>query len=236
MATRATRTDWVQQSHTEFHEQVNDTWAYINPSTTSKLTAFGYGSNTPGYLWIMNTFKPALDLFNAAFVAWEDASERTKVKQLNLETTEKALKTHYRTLYKMFTGNVAVANADLESMEMPKRHSGGNVPVPAPTTRVRFTIKLGGPAEILLNYGDEHDTEGHAKPAEAHGAEFCYLVSDTMPLNWDELVHSVFSTRTPCHLTFAGDQRGKRVYIAGRWENPTGKKGPWSDILSSPIP
>jgi hypothetical protein len=48
--------------------------------------------------------------------------------------------------------------------------------------------------------------------------------------------HSVFDTRTPMKLVFSGEQRGKSLYFAMRWENNMGEKGLWNDIISTIIP
>ena len=229
-------TDWIRTTNAGFYGQVNDTWAYINPSTTTKLTTFGYPSGSPGYVWITGTFKPALEVFNAAYLAWEDVSERTKVKRLTFDATKDVLKKHYRTLYRMFKGNVAIANADLESMAMPVRRSGGNTPVQPPKSRAGATVRIEGPGTIGIYYADEHTPFSRAKPPGVRGGEIRYVVSETMPQDWSELVHSTFSSRTPCLLTFSGDQRGHKLYFAIRWENTTGEKGPWSEIYFTVIP
>ncbi|MDR1864959.1 MAG: hypothetical protein LBR08_05235 [Bacteroidales bacterium] len=68
------------------------------------------------------------------------------------------------------------------------------------------------------------------------GAEIRWLISATPPVNWDDLRHSEFDTRSPFTMSFSGDQRGQTVYFALRWENNTGEKGPWCEIQSAIIP
>jgi hypothetical protein len=43
-------------------------------------------------------------------------------------------------------------------------------------------------------------------------------------------------TRTPHVLEFTEPQRGQTVYLALRWQNEKGEKGPWSEIQSTVIP
>jgi hypothetical protein len=50
------------------------------------------------------------------------------------------------------------------------------------------------------------------------------------------LSYSEFNTKPPFTLSFHGEQRGKTVYFALRWENTTGEKGPWSEIENAIIP
>jgi hypothetical protein len=55
---------------------------------------------------------------------------------------------------------------------------------------------------------------------------------DEKPKDWEELIHSTFSTRSPFRLSFKGTDRGKVLYFALRWDNTRGEKGPWSEILN----
>jgi hypothetical protein len=49
-------------------------------------------------------------------------------------------------------------------------------------------------------------------------------------------VHSSFATHPPFSLPFDLADTGKRLWYAARWENTTGQKGPWSEIMSVIIP
>jgi hypothetical protein len=69
-----------------------------------------------------------------------------------------------------------------------------------------------------------------------HGAEICWAVLDTPPVNWSQLVNSSFDTASPFRLSFEGEMRGRRLYFALRWENTRGAKGPWSEIQDTVIP
>jgi hypothetical protein len=44
------------------------------------------------------------------------------------------------------------------------------------------------------------------------------------------------TTRSPYTITFEEEERGKSVYIALRWQNKKGKKGPFTVIQSAIIP
>ena len=74
------------------------------------------------------------------------------------------------------------------------------------------------------------------KPFGQHGVEIAWVIRDTPPVRWDELLHSVFDTNSPYTFIFENDQRGQTLYYALRWENTRGEKGPWSDIASVMIP
>jgi hypothetical protein len=57
-----------------------------------------------------------------------------------------------------------------------------------------------------------------------------------VPSGIAELTNSVLATRTPHILEFTELDRGKTVYIAMRWQNKKGHKGPPSEIQSAIIP
>jgi hypothetical protein len=54
--------------------------------------------------------------------------------------------------------------------------------------------------------------------------------------NADRLSNSAFDTGSPAILIFTGDDSGRTVYLALRWENTRGEKGPWSDIAIVTVP
>ncbi|MDR3269528.1 MAG: hypothetical protein LBT83_10750 [Tannerella sp.] len=230
-----TSRDWIEHNHNEFHTQVNKTEDYISDPETNKLKDFGYDSPSTIYAWITTTFLIALNVFNAAFEAWFDVDSRTRIAQIDLEEAEKALKPLYRQLYSLFRGNPLVTNHDLEMMGMPMRPSGGHKPTPPPTTLVEAEFELRPPEVIWVHYHDAGST-GKAKPPGVHGIEAVYLVSDAPVTSRDELVHSIFDTRTPLKMVFEPSDRGRRLNIAFRWENTTGEKGDWSEIYEAVIP
>jgi hypothetical protein len=231
----ATRTDWVEQSHTEFHTQVNATEAYINDPTAGRLKVFGYDTDSPIYTWITVTFVIGLNAFNDAYAAWFDTDKRTHISQVDIELTEKALKKLYRQLYALFKGNMIVTDHDLAMMKMPTRPSGGRTPSPAPTTLVDAEFELTHPTVVLVHYRNA-GTKSKAKPPGVHGVEAIYTVSAEPVTDRRELTISVFDTHSPFKLSFETEQRGLHVYIAFRWENTTGEKGDWSKIFETVIP
>jgi hypothetical protein len=100
---------------------------------------------------------------------------------------------------------------------------------------VDAVVDATSPATLTIHFHD-HGSEKKAKPKGVHGAEAAWEILDTPPTDWSQLTHSVFDTNSPLVLTFNGDQRGKTLYFAMRWENTRGEKGPWSDIMSAIIP
>jgi hypothetical protein len=56
------------------------------------------------------------------------------------------------------------------------------------------------------------------------------------PANEKELTRFESGTRLPLVLHFREEDRGKTVYMAGRWKGRGQSVGPWSAIISAVIP
>jgi hypothetical protein len=69
-----------------------------------------------------------------------------------------------------------------------------------------------------------------------HGVEIRWEIREEPPAKEEDLANSEIATRSPFTLTFTGDKRGKKVFFCLRWENGTGKKGPWSAVANAIIP
>jgi hypothetical protein len=108
-------------------------------------------------------------------------------------------------------------------------------PHPAPPTIPEIEITTPLPRTLRIKFRSENAPRW-GKPAGVHGLECLWVIAEAPPAKIGDLLHSAFSTRNPLELGFDEDQRGKRVYLAVRWENGAAKKGPWSDIFSAVIP
>jgi hypothetical protein len=74
------------------------------------------------------------------------------------------------------------------------------------------------------------------KPEGQHCGELVFIISETAPAKWSDMVHSLVDTNSPFDLVFENDQRGKTIWFAVRWENTRGEKGPWTEIFKAIIP
>ncbi|MDR1862776.1 MAG: hypothetical protein LBQ67_02525 [Treponema sp.] len=76
------------------------------------------------------------------------------------------------------------------------------------------------------------------KPADVHGIEVRWAFLDKPPLDIKtEFTQSSFDTKSPLILNFEEFDRGKRIYLAGRWEiSREGIKGEFGDIVSAVVP
>ncbi|MDR2139288.1 MAG: hypothetical protein LBP50_07055 [Tannerella sp.] len=130
--------------------------------------------------------------------------------------------------------NPAVPAEALVGMALPT-HDRKPTPAPAPDREPKVETVTPSPAVIEVKFGGR-DGKGHGKPHGVHGMELCWVMAGERPVDWSELRHSEFATRSPLRLTFHGDDRGKWIYFAARWENTRGVKGPWTEIMGAVIP
>jgi hypothetical protein len=166
----------------------------------------------------------------------EDPATRTSVVVQNKIDARKVLEKETRGAIKEFlTNNHAVTNGDRDAMGLPIPKTT-RTPAEVAKTYPDFDIDSSVIRWLTIHFFDQGKQKSKAKPPGQHGAEIGWVISETPIVNTDELAHSAFDTRTPFSLEFRGDERGKTVYFALRWENTRGEKGPWSEIQSAIIP
>jgi hypothetical protein len=166
----------------------------------------------------------------------ENETTRNKLTVAAKNAALKKLKAGIRQMTKEYIiSNHLVTDEQLLQLGLPI-HDKKPTPVPTPTSRVVAEAKVIGPGEIDFHIRDEGAGKSLAKPHGVTGCEGGFLISDTEPANWDDLVHSVYTTTSVLKLQFPNDQRGKRLWIAFRWENTRGEKGPWCEIMNVIIP
>jgi hypothetical protein len=109
--------------------------------------------------------------------------------------------------------------------------------IPAPTTVPVLVPKAGNPRQLLVPYQDR-DSSHKGKPADVHGIEVRWALRDTPPEDIEkDLLNSSFDTKSPLVLTFGEEDRGKRIYLAGRWEIVRdGIMGDFGEFVSAIIP
>jgi hypothetical protein len=109
--------------------------------------------------------------------------------------------------------------------------------VPAPTTVPLLEPRAGTPRQVIVPYHDKGSVH-RGKPEDVHGIEVRWALLGLPPVHIEmELTNSAFDTRSPLILNFDEADRGKRIYMAGRWEiEREGIKGNFGDIESVIIP
>ena len=89
---------------------------------------------------------------------------------------------------------------------------------------------------IIIYYADEKSGRC-GKTERVHGIEVCRAILDHYPPGKAELIHSAFDTNPPLTLEFDEADRGKRLYLFGRWDiSREGEKGSGSAIVEAVIP
>ncbi|MDR2362341.1 MAG: hypothetical protein LBD91_06385 [Prevotellaceae bacterium] len=226
--------DWIKRNHEALYDQANQTVDYI--TVVANRTRMGFGADTPLGEWLDDVFLPKHNAFNTALETWLDISTRTHTMTVVLNGAEAAFKPEYRQLYASLKGNPLVKDEDLTRMGLPTRYSGSShTPVPVPLTVPKLETLTPSPGVIEIHFSDPA-TQRKGKPHGVHGVEIVWSILDTPPVNWSELLHSAIDTKTPYRFSFEGENRGRRLYFALRWENQVGDKGPWSEIESAIIP
>ena len=66
--------------------------------------------------------------------------------------------------------------------------------------------------------------------------ELACAVLPAPPVDDDQLTRRVTATKPPLALTFREEDRGKTVYMRGRWIGTNNKEGPWSETFSAIVP
>jgi hypothetical protein len=230
-----TRTDWLPQGHEALQSEATQTYEFLSiPANRERL---GFSPLTPYGRWFDLEFTTRYQTFSDAVDDWKNLAERTKLKTDTMNTAEKAFIPYYRQLYPgMLKGNPMVTDTDLEAMGLPKHSGGGGSDAPVATEPPGIDVDTSIIGRLGIHFFKKGHKHKKGKPAGQHGAEIRWMISDTPPARWNDLLHSDIDTHTPFTLEFENDQRGQTVYFALRWENTTGKKGPWSEIQRVIIP
>jgi len=223
--------DWIKQSYEGLEEQSQNTLTYVLvPANMERMGLTGAAT------WINTVFDPRVKAFSAIVSIWKDVKLRTPVVIQDIKLEKKKLVPVYREMYTGFiNSNPLVTPADREAMGFPPTIDPKPTPTPDPSTYIVSEIVLVGPGVIEIHYHNK-DTKSRAKPFGVHGAEFLWAVTEEPTSDWDDLVHSAFSTASPLRMTFESHQRRKTFCFAARWENTRGVKGPLSAVVSAVIP
>jgi hypothetical protein len=190
--------------------------------------------------WFTSTVLPAKQTWETAWETYNlNPAERTKSMTFAKNSARKIYEAMLRQLCTLLVGNPNVTDADLEMMGIVGRRQGKHYPhVPVPSDVPDFRVEQ-APGHRLILYFHTHEQQKEssaAKPYGVHGAEIAYAILETHPTSYNDLTKSSFDTASPYVFTFDLSDAGKTIYVAVRWENSRGEKGPWSDIQAAIIP
>jgi hypothetical protein len=176
-----------------------------------------------------NAFKAALDVI-------ENPDKKTNVAIRAKNTARKELEKTVRQAVKQYMApNPTLTDAEREKLGLPV-YKTTRTPAPVATTFPDFDIDTSMIRRVSIHFYDQGKKKTKAKPEGQHGAEIRYAILDEPPTKVANLNNSNFDTHTPFTFEFEEDERGKKLYLALRWENTRGEKGPWSRIEEAIIP
>ena len=176
---------------------------------------------------LLNTFRTKLGIADAP-------ATRTKAAVQDKNDAREALEKRIRQAVNEYLAfNHRVTDGDRDNLGLPIRKKT-RTDAPVADKAPYFAVSGDGPRRVRFDFGASKDSA--AKPDGQHGAEFIMVIADTKPAEIEDLTRSAFDTHTPLILTFKESERGKTLWFAARWENTSGKKGPWSPIESAIIP
>jgi hypothetical protein len=186
--------------------------------------------------WVATNFKAnAWQPYATAYAEWLNPAERTPLKITAMKQAYETLAPVYREVYAFMKNNPTITDTELLAMGFPTRPTTGGSPVPPPATVPEATVELPSEATIVVHFRDRGASK-KGKPAGIHGAEILWNVADAPAARWEELTQSAYDTASPYTFSFAGNERGKTLSFALRWQNTKGEKGSLSMIYTAIIP
>jgi hypothetical protein len=234
MSTTTTHKPWLPTSlEKKFQLIVRTTVPYLD----TNRVRFGMGADTPTGKWYDDVFTPSgYNPFAEAYAIWSDPAKRTPQAITRMRDAEKAADPLFRELYRILKAMPNVTNDDLTAMGLPVRTDPHPKPAPVADTVPGFDIVPLAGNRLQIDYYPAGATRKKGKPEGQHGVEIRWAFSEEPIHNADRLANSAFDTGSPAILTFSGDDSGRAVYLALRWENTRGEKGPWSGIAVAKVP
>jgi hypothetical protein len=183
--------------------------------------------------WVETLFKPARKKWEDVWKKCQDRNQRTKV--LTFEKNQ--AREEYEPLLRLIMKNLEVNTlvTDEERAELGIFPTEPRSITKDPTSYPELSVRITAPRELIVGFRN-HGSVSRAKPTNIHGMEIRYAILGNSPKSVDELIHSDFDTHSPVTLKFKEEDRGKTVWMCGRWENTRGGKGPWSEFYSAIIP
>ncbi|MHB9293749.1 hypothetical protein Holit_02879 [Hollandina sp. SP2] len=156
-----------------------------------------------------------------------DIQKKNELKTALIEKERRFVRFHLQNNEKMTDAGRMALRIPIHD-EKPTHH-------PLPESHPVITTESKNPFELILHIRDSK-TGKRARPEHTNGAVLFWEVSEQPITSTKELKNSLLITRTPHSMRFTPEERGKLVYMAGQWQNGTGEKGLWSEMVSAVIP
>jgi hypothetical protein len=176
-----------------------------------------------------------------AYTAWHTAYLKTIGPHTPVDTEakndeKKASKKVIRPFVNQYLRFPPVTNEDRTAMGV---HNPDPYPTPVkpPEKGPSYSITQAGPRMLGIVYRDGETGKKGSKPPGVKGARIYYGIFDTPPEKQNMLPASVWATRVPHVIRFRETDRGKRAYLALKWEiQRENGESDWSEIQSEIVP
>lgn len=213
------------------------------PSKDADLDAFAVNFHTliaaaPATYGLVAGDATALDPFvtayTAALTAATDPSTRTSVTVAAKDVARFNLKAELRELAAKVQASPTVTDGAKTALGLTVRDTAPS-PISAPATNPIVSVNEATPLAHYLRFSDSLTPDSRAKPVNVVGMELYVSPSATVISDPEDLKFNGVVTRNPYVITYDAADAGKKAYIAGRWINAKGQRGPWSGITSMTI-
>jgi hypothetical protein len=190
-------------------------WSHIPPAEQTALNdayADWYAAYTP-------TLKP-------------HTPAETAAKNRAYKSSRKVLSRFIQVWFRGFTD--IVTEEDLKNMGIPPVDTV-HTPIGRPATRPAFEIHVRDTRLLAVPFRDQ-GAASRAIPYGMNGAVVSFGIFDHPPAEPEELSRTELATRSPHLLHFTEEERGKTVYVALQWQNESGVRGDYTEMLSTIVP
>lgn len=215
--------DFIQPPDSAFNTQQQAMVAAIvaNP---------GNYSLTSAQVTNLQTKSTAFGAAYADYIAKGNAAAAATVTKVDArDDLEEAI----REINTLIQADSTVTDAAKEAAGFPV-HKEGRTPSPVPGTRPQLSIDNSQRCCQTVHFRDEGSTN-RAKPAGVKACELYVFVGTAPPASLSEFRFVTQDSRSPYLLTYDSADAGKNAYWIGRWINPTGEAGPWSETVMATI-
>lgn len=140
-----------------------------------------------------------------------------------------------RTFVGQLQANPDVTDEDRRAMKLTIA-STSHTPSPVPATTPIAEIDIATRRRHIIEFRDSATPDKSAKPAGVRGCQIWMKIGGAAPTSESECQFLATDSKSPYVHDFTMEEIGLKVYYLLRWENTTGKLGPWSQIFSANVP
>jgi hypothetical protein len=205
-------------------------------SNTYKMcTANATAWNIPST--IIADMKTVYDPYEKDYLVANNRSTQSPAVTAARDASFEPVKTLFTKVYNTYLlNNDLISAADKQALGINIITQGGYAPYPAPNTTPNITLSSEKIAILYIILSDSATPNTHAKPDGVAFCEIRYMISDTAPTSPEACPLNKYIGRSHEAIPFDPSQRGKMIYLYGRWVNRNGKTGPWSGMVIAIIP